>query len=219
MASEPSNFAGRVRLTKRRPSLGSNMVSRSATSRRMALVAALTAATSMACGGSERPTAPERPPRAPSIPEVILRADTMAHAAFTALCSALIRSSRHNLLNANSQWPRRQREPASATSSLDLNNLMPSPADDFLQSRPTIGSIAGERVAALQGTAVAGDLNLYMHAPASSRVHKPPRNLPERLQSFAGRERELTATPEPARVGAQAKHTERRHYPERDNLE
>ena len=218
MASEPSNFAARVRLTKRRPSLGSNMVSRSATSRRMALVAALTAATSMACGGSERPTAPERPPRAPSIPEVILRADTMAHAAFTALCSALIRSSRHNLLNANSQRPRRQREPASATSSLDLNNLMPSPADDFLQSRPTIGSIAGERVAALQGTAVAGDLNLYMHAPASScRVHKPPRNLPERLQSFAGRERGLTATPEPARVGAQANHAGGR--PVRDNLE
>jgi hypothetical protein len=47
------------------------------------MVAALTAATSIACGRSESPTAPELQPRAPSIPIVILRADSTAQPSFS----------------------------------------------------------------------------------------------------------------------------------------
>jgi hypothetical protein len=57
----------------------------------------------------------------------------------------------------------------------------------------TPSPIIGNKVAALYGTQVDGDLNVSLGDNSAGRipVHKPPRNLPERQKTFAGREVEL----------------------------
>jgi tetratricopeptide (TPR) repeat protein len=54
-----------------------------------------------------------------------------------------------------------------------------------------ISSVSGEKVAAVVNPTIAGDFVVSMSSPgATIRVHKPPRNLPER-QTFVGRASEL----------------------------
>ncbi len=63
--------------------------------------------------------------------------------------------------------------------------------DERMGETPT--RIDAEKVVAVSNQQIGGDANFYLAEGGSQRipVHKPPRNLPERQKTFAGREAEL----------------------------